>query len=105
MKYIISLATALVHAAFYANFVTIAPSQQSWDTTTSDGIAKIAYHNNDSTNTVYVPNPISFSTQHRSFRHHTSAPQYNLDRMSTEQLVWYFSMCNYTEGEILIPFG
>lgn len=66
----------------------------------AEGITLVPSHEN-STRTVHVPNPITFSTQYKSFHHHTAQPQYDLHRMSREQLMWYFTINNYTEGEIL----
>lgn len=45
--------------------------------------------------------PVSFTTEHKHFKHHTSNPQYNLDCMSTEQLIWFFTTNNYTQDQIL----
>ncbi len=59
------------------------------------------YQGSNSAQTIHISNLIIFSTQHTSLRHHTAAPQYDLNRMSTEQLAWYFAAQNYTEADIL----
>jgi Bacterial EndoU nuclease len=84
------------------NCVTTKPSQQPLNTILSDGNnKKCDYNNNQTTHTVYVPNPVTFSTEHKSFHRHTAAPQYDLNRMNTAQLAWYFHAQGYTESQIL----
>jgi hypothetical protein len=101
MKHIFILAAFLFHIVCNAEYIITIPSQPSWDAILSDSNVKIDRQDNNSTYTVYVPNPITFSTQHRSFHHHTPAPRYNLNRMNTEQLIWYFSALQYTEEQVL----
>ena len=101
VKHIFALAAALVHLVLSADSITLVPSQQSWENIFSDSAIKINPPNSNSTHTVYLPNPITLSTQHKTFSHHTSAPHYNLHCMNTQQLAWYFAMHGYTEGEIL----
>lgn len=48
-----------------------------------------------------LPVPVSFITEHKHFKHHTSNPSYSLDCMSTEQLIWFFTTNNYTQDQIL----
>jgi len=91
----------LFSIACNADYTTSALSQQSWDAIVLNTGAKLAPRNNNSTRTVYVPHPITFSTQHKHFHHHNPAPRYNLHHMNTEQLAWYFSTHGYTEGEVL----
>ncbi len=81
--------------------VTLVAPEVSLNPIVSDICANIGNQGVNSTHTISVPNPIAFSTQHKSFRHHTTAPQYDLNRMSTEQLAWYFASQNYTEADIL----
>lgn len=91
----------LFSIACNADYTTSALSQQSWDAIVLNTGAKLAPRNNNSTRTVYVPHPITLSTQHKHFHHHNPAPRYNLHHMNTEQLAWYFSAHGYTEGEVL----
>jgi hypothetical protein len=100
MKHRISLVVALLYIACNADSVTVASSQQSLDTILSDGSSK-KVSDNQAAHTMYVPNPVIFSTQHGSFHHHAATPHYNLNRMNTEQLAWYFRTQGYTESEIL----
>ncbi len=101
MKYIFFIMAALVHLVLSADSITFVQSQQAWKNIFSDGAAKIDSHNDNSTHTMYVSNPISLSTHHKTFSHHTSTPHYNLNCMNTQQLAWYFAKHGYTEGEIL----
>ena len=102
MKYSIYLLAALLpHIVCNADYVTVEQPQQSWNPIVSGGGIPIAQQINNSVHTVCVPNPITFSTECKHFRHHSSAPTYNLNLMSTEQLMWYFSANSYTEGEVL----
>jgi hypothetical protein len=101
MKYSIYLLAALLHIVCNADYITFPSSQQSWNVIASDNSAKIDYQSTNSTRTVYVANPVTFSTQHKSFCYHTAVPQYDLNHMNTKQLAWYFSSRGYTEGEIL----
>ena len=111
MKHNICLLVVLLHIVCNADSITLSQSNLSRGPIASDNSVQYNYQKNNSTHTV-VPNPITISTQHKSFpsslsatsglrRHHSSAPQYNLNHMSTEQLVWYFSTHGYTEGEVL----
>lgn len=101
MKRLVCLLTVLLHGALHTDFVSIAESQKPWGIISSDVAYFNSPNNNSSTHTISVPNSITFSTQHKSFRHHTATPQYDLNRMKTEQLAWYFAAQNYTEADIL----
>lgn len=101
MKRIVSFSAILLHIVCNADYVTIAQPKQSWNAIKSDNDAKFDRQGTNAACTVYVSHPITFSTQHKPFRHHSLAPHYNLNHMSTEQLAWYFSAYDYTEGEIL----
>lgn len=101
MKHIFILTASLFHIVCSADCaITIAP-QQSWNAIIADSNVKIGHQSTDSTRAVYVSNQVACSTQHKSFRHHSSAPQYDLNRMNTKKLEWYFSANGYTEGEVL----
>lgn len=80
--------------------VTIVTSQQSWTTITSDNNTNVGSQSN-AARTVHAANPVTFSTQHKTFRHHTAAPHYDLRKMSPKQLAQYFSTHGYTEEKIL----
>lgn len=101
MKRILFFIAFPLHVVCNADYATVALSQQSGDEIVVNTSAKFDNHGTNSTHTVYVPNPVTFSTRHRHFRHHTFTPHYNLDYMSTEQLAWYFFVNNYTEEDIL----
>jgi hypothetical protein len=75
MKRIFILVTFLFHSACNAEYVITVPSQQSWSTILSDSNIQIYLPSDNATHTVDVQ--ITFSTQHKPFCHHTSAPQYN----------------------------
>ncbi len=101
MKRTFFIIAVLVHVVLSADSVTFVQSQQAWKNIFSDGAAKTDNRNDKSTHTLYVSNPITLSTHHKSFSHHTSTPYYNLNCMNTPQLARYFILHGYTEGEIL----
>jgi hypothetical protein len=101
VKRILLFIAVLLHIVCGADHKVTVLSQQALDAIISDTGGEFNHCNDKFTHTIYVPNPVTFSTQHRHFRHHPSAPYYDLDHMSTEQLVRYFSSREYTEEDIL----
>ncbi len=113
MKCIIGLLTLLLFGACSADSVgrsrveaktdsvTFVTPEVSLNPIVSDIHANIGNQSVNSAHTISVPYPVTFSTQHQSPHHHTAAPQYDLNRMSTEQLAWYFASQNYTQADIL----
>lgn len=101
VKRIFAAIAVLLHLCFYADSITLIQPQRSLENILSDSGTTIGHDSNNNIRTIYVSNPITISNQHTSFRHHTATPQYDLHRMSTEQLAWYFYALQYTEDEVL----
>lgn len=74
-------------------------AQQPFNPIVLDGI-KIG-DNNGTQRPADFSIPISFSAEHKTSRYHTTNPQYSLDRMSTKKLLWFFTINNYTQEQIL----
>lgn len=81
--------------------VTILQPTQPYGMIVAGSSTNLDYQRTNNTRTVSVPNPVAFSTQHKHFHHHNATPHYDLNHMSTEQLMWYFSSHGYTEDQIL----
>jgi len=75
------------------------PSQHAFNALVSD--VQINDNSSNAPRSVDVARPISFSVEHKNFRHHTASLRYNLERMSTAQLFWFFTNKNYTQEQVL----
>ncbi len=102
MKHILKIPTffLLLHSSVLLPDAVSIPSQQAFNTIVSDDVT-LSDNNGGAQRSVEVSTPISFSVEHKPFRHHTASPQHNLECMSTEQLVWFFTAHNYTQDQIL----
>lgn len=80
MKRSIGLLVTLLHIMCNADYVTSQLAEQLWNPIVLDNAAKIDHQATNSAHTVYVPHPVTFSTQHKyfpsslsSFAHRASA--------------------------------
>ncbi len=102
IKQLIILVTlySLLHSfSVQSDAVVFASSPRSLDTIVSD--ATKTNNGSNATRTVYVPTSVNFSTQHKSYSHHTAIPPHNLSTMNTQQLLFHFARHGYTEEQIL----
>lgn len=101
MKRVAYLLMLLLYSVCNANTVTFVAPEASLNPIVSDLRTNTSNQVGNSAHTIHISNSVTFSTQHRFCRHHTAAPQYDLNRMNTEQLARYFATQNYTEVDIL----